>query len=143
MRFSLKSLSLVAFFTAANVWAAPTAEQIEFFEKHIRPVLAEHCYKCHNSSGKAKSDLALDWRGGWMVGGDSGPVIKLGKPAESFLLRVIRHQEKDLKMPKDGPKLSPPVIKNFERWIAMGAPDPRLKSPTKEQITKAKEQRDL
>ena len=39
-----------------------------------------------DSSGKAKGDLALDWRGGWMAGGDSGPVIKLGKPAESFLL---------------------------------------------------------
>ena len=137
MRFSPRFLSLAAFFTVANAWAAPTAQQIEFFEKHIRPVLAEHCYECHNSAGKAKGDLSLDWRGGWIAGGDSGPVIKQGKPADSFLLRVIRHQEKDLKMPKDGPKLAPAVIKNFEKWITMGAPDPRTIKPTKEQIAKA------
>ena len=40
-------------------------------------------------------------------------------------------------MPKDGPKLSPAVIKNFEQWITMSAPDPRTKKPTKEQIAKA------
>ena len=133
----LKTLTIGTGLWAANIWGVQSAEQLEFFEKNIRPVLAEHCYECHNSAGKAKGDLSLDWRGGWMAGGDSGPVIKPGKPADSFLLRVIRHQEKDLKMPKDGPKLSPAVIKDFEQWITMGAPDPRTKKPTKEQIAKA------
>ena len=114
MHSCLKIIPLWLGLLATCALAAPPAAQVEFFEMHIRPVLAEHCYKCHNSAGNAKGDLALDWRGGWMAGGDSGPVIKQGKPADSFLLRVIRHQEKDLKMPKDGPKLSPPVIKNFE-----------------------------
>ena len=89
MRHLLKTLTIGAGLWAANIWGAQSAEQLEFFEKNIRPVLAEHCYECHNSSGKAKGDLSLDWRGGWMAGGDSGPVIKLGKPADSFLLRVI------------------------------------------------------
>ena len=39
-----------------------TSEQTEFFEKKIRPVLAETCYECHNSIDKKKGDLALDWR---------------------------------------------------------------------------------
>ena len=117
--------------------ANPTAEQVEFFEKNIRSVLAEHCYECHNSSDKAKGGLALDWQGGLAKGGDSGPVLVAGKPGSSRLLRVIRHEEKDLKMPKDGPRLSPVVIGNFEKWIAMGAPDPRTKQPTREDIAKA------
>ena len=31
--------------------AEPTAEQIEFFENKIRPVLVEHCYSCHSDEG--------------------------------------------------------------------------------------------
>ncbi len=132
-----KIIPLGLVLSATCVLGAPTAAQSEFFEKNIRPVLVERCYECHNSGGKAKGDLVLDWRGGWMAGGDSGLLFTPGKPEGSLLLRVLRHQEKDLKMPKDGPKLSAAVVKNFERWIAMGAPDPRLKPPTKEQITKA------
>ena len=89
---------------SVSLEASPTAEQVEFFEKNIRPVLAERCYECHNSSDKAKGGLALDWRGGLAKGGDNGPVIVAGKPDESLLLRAIRHEEKELKMPKDGPK---------------------------------------
>ena len=137
MRCFLKTILLGLGLSATFVLGAPTPTQLEFFEKNIRPVLAEHCYECHNSGGKAKGDLALDWRGGWMAGGDNGPLFTSGKPEGSLLLRVLRHQVKDLKMPKDGPKFSPAVVKNFERWIAMGAPDPRLKPPTKEQIAKA------
>ena len=137
MRCFLKTILLGLGLSATFVLGALTPTQLEFFEKNIRPVLAEHCYECHNSGGKAKGDLALDWRGGWMAGGDNGPLFTSGKPEGSLLLRVLRHQVKNLKMPKDGPKFSPAVVKNFERWIAMGAPDPRLKPPTKEQIAKA------
>ena len=132
-----KCLLLSFSFTAVGLLANPTTEQVEFFEKNIRPALAEHCYECHNSSDKAKGGLALDWRGGLFKGSDSGQVIVAGKPDESLLLRSIRHEEKDIKMPKDGPKLSPIIIQNFESWIAMGAPDPRVKKPSREEIAKA------
>ncbi|MDB4530705.1 PSD1 and planctomycete cytochrome C domain-containing protein [bacterium] len=132
-----KCLLLSFGFTAVGLLANPTTEQVEFFEKNIRPALAEHCYECHNSSDKAKGGLALDWRGGLFKGSDSGQVIVAGKPDESLLLRAIRHEEKDIKMPKDGPRLSPVIVRNFERWIAMGAPDPRVKKPSSEDIAKA------
>jgi len=36
---------------------------IDFFEKKIRPVLAEHCYECHSAAAsKAKGGLKLDSR---------------------------------------------------------------------------------
>ena len=120
-----------------SLTAAPTAEQVEFFERKIRPVLAEHCYECHNSSGKEKGGLALDWAGGLAVGGDSGSLLGKGDPAKSLLLQVIRHEEPDMKMPKGGPKLSPEVIADFEKWVTEGAPDPRVAKPSKEEIAKA------
>ena len=122
---------------SVSLVAAPTAEQVEFFEKNIRPVLVERCYECHNSSDKAKGGLALDWRGGLAKGSDSGPVFVADTPGEGLLLRAIRHEDRELKMPKDGPKLSPMVIGHFEKWIAMGAPDPRAKPPSREEIAKA------
>ena len=38
----------------------------------------------------------------------------------------------DMKMPKGGPKLSPEVIADFEKWVAAGVPDPRKNKPSKE-----------
>ncbi len=110
-----------------------TPDQIEFFETKIRPVLAQECYECHNSRDKAKSGLALDYREGLLKGGDIGPAIVPGKPDESILMEALRH-EYDLEMPKAGVKLDPPIVANFEKWITMGAPDPRDKPPTDDEL---------
>ncbi len=114
--------------------AAPTPEQIEFFESRIRPILAQDCYECHSTAGKQKAGLVLDSRAGWQKGGDSGDVIVPGKPGESLLLRTVRHLEPDLKMPKNGPKLEERVVRDFEKWIAMGAPDPRDAPPSAAEV---------
>ena len=106
---------------------------VEFFEKKIRPVLAEHCYECHNSTGKNKGGLALDFKAALFAGGDSGDVVVPGKPDQSVLIRSIRH-DNDLKMPSKAPKLDDVVIRDFERWIEMGAPDPRLTKPSKDDL---------
>lgn len=105
-----------------------TPQEVEFFEKKIRPVLAEHCYACHSveaeKNKKLKGSLLLDSRAGLLQGGDSGPALVPGKPAESLLLKSL-HYDGDLQMPPKG-KLPEAVIKDFEKWIAMGAPDPRF-----------------
>ena len=108
-------------------------DQIEFFETRIRPVLAQECYECHNSRGKSKSGLILDHREALLAGGDSGPSIVPGKAGESLLIEAIKHLN-DLTMPKAGVRLDPPIIADFERWINMGAPDPRDKPPTDQQL---------
>ena len=98
----------------------------EFFEKKIRPVLADNCYSCHASSMKSpKGGLVLDTKAGTLKGGVSGASIVPGNPQQSLLLRAIRQIDLNLKMPP-GDKLSDPVIADFEKWIAMGAPDPRI-----------------
>jgi len=102
-----------------------TREGIEFFEKKIRPVLTEKCYKCHSAGAeKIKGGLRLDSRAEWMKGGESGPVIVPGNPEKSRLIHAVRRTDSSLQMP---PKeiLAAPQIVDLETWIRMGAPDPR------------------
>ncbi|MBI3473653.1 MAG: DUF1549 domain-containing protein [Candidatus Solibacter usitatus] len=109
--------------------AAPLAAQdSEFFEKNIRPVLAAQCYACHSSKLKSPmGGLVLDTQAGLRQGGVSGPAVKPGKPEESRLLNAIRYGDARLKMPPSG-RLPDSVIAGFEHWIASGAPDPRQDS---------------
>ena len=117
-------------FVASLALAEVEPEQSEFFESRIRPVLAQDCYECHNSQGTADGGLVLDHRAGLLKGGDRGPAIVPGKPHESLLVQAIRHDEEDLLMPSAAPKLDEVVIRDFVRWVRMGAPDPRDQPPT-------------
>ncbi|WP_040546927.1 PSD1 and planctomycete cytochrome C domain-containing protein [Pedosphaera parvula] len=103
----------------------PNEEGLEFFEKHIRPVLVERCYKCHSiKSEKVKGGLLLDSKADLLKGGDSGPAIVPGKPEKSLLIKALRYTDPDLQMPPKQ-QLSTNQIKDFVAWIKMGAPDPR------------------
>ena len=103
-------------------------EQLAFFEQKIRPVLVEHCYSCHSAEaqqkGKLKGGLFLDTRAALLKGGDTGPAIAPNTPNQSILLTAIRWEDRDIEMPPKK-KLPPEVIADFEKWLAMGAPDPR------------------
>ncbi len=112
----------------------PTPEQLEFFESKIRPVLVRECYECHNTAETQQGNLALDHQQALLKGGDNGPLLIPGKPEMSLLLRVLRHDIEDLEMPEGGAKLSATVIADFEKWIAMGAPDPREHPPSPEEL---------
>ena len=66
----------------------PTARELAFFEKKIRPLLVQHCYKCHSRQAKTvEAGLLLDSRQGWMTGGENGAVIAAGSPGESLLIQ--------------------------------------------------------
>ena len=108
--------------------ADPDAKQIDFFESKIRPVLVEHCYKCHSadadSDKKLRGGLRLDTKDGVLKGGDSGAAIVPGRPKDGTLLRALHYTDPDLQMPPKE-KLPEEVIKDFEKWIADGAADPR------------------
>lgn len=102
------------------------AEDVEFFEQKIRPVLVEQCYECHSTEAvrkqKLKGGLRVDSRAALLHGGDSGPSIIPGKPEESLLFQALRFES--VEMPPKG-KLPDQVLANFEQWIARGAADPR------------------
>jgi hypothetical protein len=128
------ALPFIAGALVSAAHAALPAADLEFFENKIRPVLAQDCYECHRTGGKRKAGLALDHRQALLAGGDSGRAIVPGDPAASLLLQAIRHESDDLAMPKAGAKLEPAVIADFERWIKMGAPDPRDTPPSDAQV---------
>jgi hypothetical protein len=92
-----------------------------FFESRIRPVLVMHCYECH-SAEKTKGGLRLDYRGGFEKGGKSGALVNASAPDKSMLLQAIRHDSKDLRMPKGADKLPDGVIADLTRWVSMGVP---------------------
>ena len=101
-------------------------EGIDFFEQKIRPILVDRCYSCHSANAAAKKNLKggllLDTRDTLRMGGESGPAIIPGKPRESLLIAAIRHESLEMP-PKE--KLSAQVIADFEKWVQIGAPDPR------------------
>lgn len=112
----------------AKAVASPTKEEIGFFEKHIRPLLVEHCYECHSMQArKVKGKLLLDSQKGIAAGGANGPVLVPGDVEKSRLIHAIRWTDADFAMPPKK-KLTPQQIARFEDWIRMGAPDPRTGS---------------
>ncbi len=95
----------------------------EFFERKIRPVLIEHCYACHSVEGKQiEGGLRVDSREAMRRGGETGPAVQPRRIDESLLIAAIKYESLEMP-PKE--KLSDEVIRDFEKWIAQGAYDPR------------------
>jgi hypothetical protein len=120
--------------------ASPDPKAIEFFEKQVRPLLADNCLSCHGPM-KQRGGLRLDSRAGMMKGSDSGPVVVPGEPDKSLLIQAVRQQD-NVKMPPKG-KLSDQAIDTLTAWVKMGAPWPDLArvnppptAPTVEEVRK-------
>ncbi|MDB6137992.1 MAG: Planctomycete cytochrome [Verrucomicrobiaceae bacterium] len=131
------SVVLSALFLAAAtpvlISAAPVVEQdparLEFFEKKVRPLLADHCYACHSADTKPAGGLRVDDRNGLLVGGDEGPAIVIGEPENSLLLKRLTHTDAKKRMPKEGDLLTPAEIADLTTWIKEGVAWPREKIP--------------
>ena len=105
---------------------ARAGDGMAFFESKVLPLLQSRCYECHSHEKKIKGGLALDLKSGWQTGGDSGPAIVPGDMAKSHLITAVRYADPEMEMPPKG-KLSASEIEIFEQWVAMGAPDSRVK----------------
>jgi hypothetical protein len=101
-------------------------EQVEFFERSVRPLLLEKCASCHSQSvGKVMGGLNLDSRTSLLEGGESGPTVDLEHPSDSLLLEAVRRES--FEMPPDQP-LSRSEIEILERWVMSGAVWPEIQS---------------
>lgn len=104
---------------------ASLARSADNFAVQVEPILRQHCYGCHShASGVMKGGLTLDSRSGWAQGGDSGPAVVPGKPAESLLLKAIKHSSGVKAMPPQK-TLLPKEVAAIEAWITQGARDSR------------------
>ncbi len=102
---------------AAPALAADTPTP-DLFEKEVRPLLANRCWKCHGPE-KQKGGLRLDSAAAVAKGGSTGPVVKPGKPEESLLIEAISYKG-DTRMPPDG-KLKEKEIAALVAWVKAGA----------------------
>ncbi len=116
---------------AANQAALPkppeiTAEAAEFFEKNVRPVLAQNCLGCHGENLQMVG-LRLDSRDAVLKGTGQGHIVVIpGEPEKSALVQAIRYTGK-IKMPPTG-KLPDKDIEALTEWIMMGAPWPAVET---------------
>ena len=111
----------VASLLALSSQAAHADEREDFFEAKIRPILVETCFRCHNDV-KAGGTLRIDSREALLKGGESGPAIVPGQPAESLLIRAIQRQEDVSAMPPEKDRvLRADQVAAFVEWVKTGA----------------------
>jgi hypothetical protein len=114
-------LGLVVWSARASAAGPDNPQGNEYFEKHIRPVLASQCQSCHGPK-RQQAGLRLDSHAGLLKGSENGPIVVPGKAEKSTLLRVLRY-DGDVQMPPKS-KLPQEVIDHFAAWVRMGAPWP-------------------
>src|SRR4051812_32577269 len=97
--------------------------------REVKPVLVEHCFRCHGAS-QQKGGLRLDTAALAKKGGDTGPALAAGRPAESLIVQVIKGTHRDIpRMPYKKPALGAQQIALVESWIAAGARAPENEAP--------------
>lgn len=91
------------------------------FAHDIAPLLKKHCGECHTGNQK-KGSLSLNTRESLIKGGESGPAVVAGKSGESELLGRVTSDDKDVRMPPEGPRLSADQVALLKQWIDAGLP---------------------
>lgn len=111
-------------FSSAQAVDPPLSAQKIEFNKHIRPILADHCYLCHGpDKGTRQAGLRLDHREGAVQSGAGQPAIVPGNSAASELVKRITSPDPDYRMPKPemGRALNSQEIDLLKQWIDQGA----------------------
>jgi len=106
--------------------AAPAAQVKQIsFNQEIRPILSDHCFKCHGTDDKTrKGKLRLDDPKSAGAPAKSGSIAVIaGDPDGSELIkRIFTHDEDDLMPPSSNKKpLKPEQKELLKKWIAQGA----------------------
>jgi WD40 repeat protein len=113
----ITAIALFALSTTAMA-AEPT------YWQDVRPVLRKNCTACHNAKHvrdvEVSGGLALDSYEAVLKGAKE-PVIRVGKSADSALIKAVVTSDTEKRMPLAGPALAPETIDLLRRWIDSGA----------------------
>jgi hypothetical protein len=91
------------------------------FARHVQPILAAKCMKCHGP-GEGKSGLAFDTHERALAVAESGAAAIIpGKPDESELINRVSSTDEFVRMPPEGKPLTEAEVKILKRWISEGA----------------------
>ena len=88
------------------------------FANDILPIIESRCIGCHGGD-RTEEGLDLKTHASIMAGSDNGPVVTPGDAVNSLLVEMVATQ----KMPKRGPKLTPPQVQLITDWVNQGALD--------------------
>ncbi|HEY1173221.1 MAG TPA: PSD1 and planctomycete cytochrome C domain-containing protein [Verrucomicrobiae bacterium] len=123
-------LSIAGWSAGLSLSAAEfTAEQLDFFEKKVRPVLVESCFECHSvSAAKVKGGLYLDSREAVLNGGDAGKVVVPESPEKSLLIKAVEYSDPELQMPPKT-RLTSAQVEDLKQWVRLGLPWPQEAAP--------------
>jgi len=86
------------------------------FANDVLPIIQSRCINCHGGD-RTEEGLVMKTHADLMAGSDNGPVVMPGDAANSQLVELIAAQ----KMPKRGPKLTPPQVQLIADWVNQGA----------------------
>ena len=125
-RFALLATLFAAFPLCIRA-AEPAPEAVEFFESKVRPLLVEHCNRCHGEK-KQQAELRLDTAEGLLKGSDGGAVVVPGDPDKSKLILSVRRVG-DYAMPPDKP-LPAAAVEVLTQWVKTGAAFPKSAAVT-------------
>jgi hypothetical protein len=101
----------------ACLYAAPLAAQTVDFQRDVRPILAQHCFRCHGPAVQ-KRGLRLDVRASAL---EHRAVVPGNPGASKLLQRVQAEEEKRMPPAASGSRLTRGQIQTLGNWIARGA----------------------
>jgi mono/diheme cytochrome c family protein len=113
--------------TTASVQAHDDASKPEFYTTKVKPIFDANCARCHGGTNH-RGGLNIDTREGLLKGGHDGPVIVPGDPANSLLIKLVRHEgpaDDPMPMPPNKPKISDDDIAIVNEWVKAGAVMPQ------------------
>ena len=121
--FGVSAIAVLAGVGLREVAAKNGADKPAFFTEQVRPILQTNCGKCHLDMNH-KGGLSMATKASLMKGGRDGVVIVPGDPANSLLVKLIRHEgpaNDPMPMPPKSPKISDADIAVVEQWVKAGA----------------------
>ena len=112
--------TLFLLLVTVTVWACQPEERVSFNDD-IRPIFNEKCVGCHGGVKQA-GGFGLVFRENALRETESGAhAIVPGKPGRSEIIRRVRHEDPELRMPFEAEPLAEAEIQLLERWIEQGA----------------------
>ena len=132
--YAFSWLVVVLFLGLTSLNAEDKAESKTTYTDHVRPILREYCFSCHNQN-KAQNDLKVDSYETLMEGGASGAIIEPGDLESSWFWDLITHQDEP-SMPPNADKMPDDKLAVIRKWIEGGAlKDSGSKAAVKKQPT--------
>lgn len=98
-----------------------TGNETISFSRDLAPLISEKCANCHGRARMPSGRFNLNTFSALLRGGQSGPPVLPGNPAESLIIKKLKGTAGGNRMPLRQDPLPSKVIAKFEKWISEGA----------------------